>query len=408
MGSNQSRVFVTGSAVLSGQANRVSELWALAVAGKKSPGDIPGDSELAGRIGLPPGDASILARHQILALAVADQAWQTAGLGNDRNRLRGEGEKRKFSRFGCVGGSSLGGLVALEQDFAAKPDNRFSPYALSRWRGNSVSAVVALRHGLSGTVLAPNAASATGAQILWMAGTLIRSGLADAIVAVAADPAPSCRVAKAMGRNRSVAKDEASEPLSGSRSGMNPCEGAACLILESEAHASARNAHLLAEWIGGECHNESHHLQAPDPTGKTLEEMIRGFRDGILPKGRDLDWISLHATGTSRYDAIESSVIRRIYGDTLPWISAFKRTTGHALSASGLLEAALLVEGLSSGKVPPPLSGVDEALGLTIPGEAASPPAPQTAMQIGQGMGGDVVVNLLSRVEFPLVSDVRR
>jgi 3-oxoacyl-[acyl-carrier-protein] synthase II len=286
----------------------------------------------------------------------------------------------------------------MEQDFESRPDKRFSPYALSRWRGNAVSSVVALRHGLSGTVLSLNAASASGAQILWMAGTLIRSGIVDAVVAVAADQSPSQGIASAMGRNGSVAKNGNSAPLSGARSGMTPSEGAACLILESERHAAARSAKPLAEWLGGESRNESRHLQAPDPEGKILEEMIRRSLGEIIPVDTAVDWISLHATGTSRYDAVEASVLGRLFGKKLPWISAFKRTTGHALSASGLLETALLVEGLRSGDVPPPPSGIDESLGLDFP-EANSQPVPRIALQIGQGMGGDVVVNLISAIK---------
>lgn len=397
MAAKQSRVFITGSAVLSGSVDRVAELWSLAKRDLKVQGCIPGDHELAGRMGLLPGDASILSRHQILALAVADQAWNGAGLGGGRNRLRGEGSKRRHSRFGCVGGSSLGGLVAMEQDFAACPDGRFSPYALSRWRGNAVSSVVALRHGLSGTVLSLNAASASGAQILWMAGTLIRSGLADVVVAVAADQSASPGIASAMGRNGSIAKHGNSAPLSGTRSGMNPSEGAACLILESERHAAARSSKALAEWLGGESRNESLHLQAPDSGGTTLEEMIRRSLGEIIPEGTGVDWVSLHATGTSRYDSVEAAVLQRVFGEKIPWVSAFKRTTGHALSASGLLEAALLAEGLRSGEIPSPPSGIDDSLGLGRP-EGAVHPAPKFALQIGQGMGGDVVVNLLGKV----------
>ena len=397
MVAQQQRVFITGSAVLSGSVDRVDELWSLAKGDRKVQGVIPGDAELAARAGLASGDATILSRHQILALAVAEQAWKIAGLSSARNRLRGEGAKESLPRFGCVGGSSLGGLVSMEQDFESRPDKRFSPYALSRWRGNAVSSVVALRYGLSGTVLSLNAASASGAQILWMAGTLIRGGIVDAVVAVAADQLPSTGIASAMGRNGSVAKNVNSAPLSSSRSGMTPCEGAACLILESEKHAAARSAKVLAEWLGGASRNEARHLQAPDPEGKTLEEMILRSQEEIFSGGKSVDWVSLHATGTNRYDTVEASVLKRVFGEKIPWISAFKRTTGHALSASGLLEAALLAEGLRFGDVPPPPSEIDESLGLAFP-EANSLPVPRVALQIGQGMGGDVVVNLLGAI----------
>jgi 3-oxoacyl-[acyl-carrier-protein] synthase II len=281
----------------------------------------------------------------------------------------------------------------MERDLEETRGVKLSPYAISRWRGNAVGAAVALRHGLGGCVLSLNAASATGAQIIWMAGSMIRGGVADLVVAVAADPCPSELVGKALGRNGSVAKDAASTPLSPGRSGMIPAEGAACLILESAYHLAKRGAVPLAEWLGGGCLNESHHLQAPDPDGAALEGLTRDVLAEYLPAS-PTDWISLHATGTPRYDSVEARVIQRLFGERMPWVSAFKGITGHALSASGLLEAALLVEGLRRGEVPPLPQGIDESLGLSLP-DGKKPPVPKTALQIAQGMGGDVVVNLL-------------
>ena len=395
MAERRGRVFITGSGVLSGNASSTADLWSHCLQGKRVGGSIVSDQQIASVIGLSTGDLSILGRHQLLALSAVDQAWRSAGLGSAMNRLRGEGSKERHPSFGCVGGSSLGGLVAMERDLAAAQGERFSPYAVSRWRGNSVPAVVSLRHGLGGTVLSLNAASATGAQILWTAGTLIRSGIVDAVVAVAADSSLSDSVAKAMSRNGSVAKKPGSAPLSGSRSGMTPAEGGAALILESEAHAAARGAVPFAEWLGGGSANEGYHLQAPDPTGATLERLIREVvKDSVRPS---VDWVSLHATGTARYDAVECSVLSRVMGEERPWISAFKGVTGHALSASGLIEAVLLVEGLKLGQCPPLPSEVDDSLGLRLP-DSSSSPVPKTALQIAQGMGGDVVVNLLSAI----------
>ena len=395
MAERRGRVFITGSGVLSGNAASTADLWSYCLQGKRAGGSIASDQEIASEVGLSTGDFSILGRHQLLALGAVDQAWRSAGLGSPMNRLRGEGNKERLASFGCVGGSSLGGLVAMEKDLAAAQGERFSPYAVSRWRGNSVPAVVSLRHGLGGSVLSLNAASATGAQILWTAGTLIRGGIVDAVVAVAADSSLSDSVAKAMSRNGSVAKKSGSAPLSGSRSGMTPAEGAAALILESEAHAAARGASPLGEWLGGGSANEGYHLQAPDPSGATLERLIReAMKDSARPS---VDWVSLHATGTARYDAVECSVLSRVMGEEKPWISAFKGVTGHALSASGLIEAVLLVEGLRLGQCPPLPSEVDVSLGLRLPDPATSP-VPKTALQIAQGMGGGVVVNLLSAI----------
>lgn len=382
------RVVITGSGLLVGGHSSPAALWEAVVAGTIPSIRVEADPAE----GLSPGDASILSRHQLLALAAVEQAWRGAGLPADFNRLRGEGTKIRHERYACVGGSSLGGLAAMEEDCLSAGEGKFSPYALGRWRGNAVPSAVALRFGLGGTVLSLNAASATGAQILFMAGSLIRSGVADVVVAVAADTLPTPRLAAAMGRNGSVARKMDSLPLSGERSGMTPSEGCSCLILESDGHAASRGASPLAEWLGGGSANEACHLQAPDAAGATLERLI-----GALARGHDIDWVSLHATGTRRFDAVEAAVVRRIFPTKLPWISAFKRHAGHTLSASGLIEAALLMEGLQRGSLPPWPSNTDPALGFpTVPPRDPAPP--KKALQIAQGMGGDVVVNLLGSV----------
>ena len=395
--SNPHRVFVTGCSVLTGGCDSLDGLFDLLCADKTVSGELPDSKALAEIAGLEAGDSGILSRHQLLALAVVERAWSSAGLPPDRNRLRGEGSKHRFSSFGCVSGSSLGGLVAMEEDIEAS--GKLSPYSISRWRGNAVSAAATVRYGLGGADFSLNAASATGAQILYLAASLIASGMLDAVVAVAADAAVSPVLKSAMGRGGSVTRNSDCRPLSAGRSGMLPVEGAACLVLESASHAARRGAAPLAEWCGGGCANESRHLMAPDPEALVLEELLANTKNqAALREGasRAIDWVSLHATGTPRFDAAEVSCVRRVFGDSLPWISAMKRTTGHALAASGLLEAGLIVEGLRLGKWPAWPADIDPEFGLP-PSPLIPAHRPALAVQIGQGMGGTVVVNTLCR-----------
>jgi 3-oxoacyl-[acyl-carrier-protein] synthase II len=395
--SNSHRVFVTGCSVLTGGCDSLDGLFDLLCADRTASGSLPDSKALAEIAGLEAGDFGILSRHQLLALAVVERAWSSAGLPPDRNRLRGEGTKHRISGFGCVSGSSLGGLVAMEEDLEAS--GKLSPYSISRWRGNAVSAAATVRYGLGGADFSLNAASATGAQILYLAASLIASGMLDAVVAVAADAAVSPVLKSAMGRGGSVTRNSNCRPLSAGRSGMLPVEGAACLVLESASHAARRGAAPLAEWSGGGCANESRHLMAPDPEALVLEELLTNVKNQSSLRGgacQLIDWVSLHATGTPRFDAAEVACVRRVFGRSLPWISAMKRTTGHALAASGLLEAGLIVEGLRLGKWPAWPADIDPEFGLP---ESPLTPArrPAMAVQIGQGMGGTVVVNALSR-----------
>jgi 3-oxoacyl-(acyl-carrier-protein) synthase len=282
----------------------------------------------------------------------------------------------------------------MDQDLRSAGDP--SPYSLSRWRGNSTAAAVALRFGGGGADFSTNAASATGAQTLYLAAMLVRSGVLDAVVAVAADEAPTQGVLTAMESNRSVAHSSEARPLGVLRKGMKPCEGAACLILESESHALARGAKPIAEWLDGAAGHEARHFLAPDPEGEVLGELLGQILGRPVPGDAEKYWALLHATGTPRFDGIEISRLRRFFGGSLPWITAVKRTTGHALGASGMIEAVLAVEGLRLRKVPCWPSSTDPALALDA-SRPANPPQPESALLIGQGMGGTVVLNLLAR-----------
>lgn len=391
------RVVVTGVGALAGGAGSVEEIWKSLLVDRMVDDGVPTREWLRESAEVPVADAAILGRHQLLALAVVRMAWRQAGLPGEHNRLRGEGAKNRFAHFGCVSGSSTGGLVAMEEDFAARGRKRFSPYSLTRWRSNAIGSVVSVAFGLGGSDFSLNAASATGAQCVMLAGTLIRAGAIDAAVVVAGDPLPGPMLREAMERNGSIAKTPEGRPLSAGRSGMHPREGAGCLILESAEHAERRGAVTLAEWSGGHTAGEAYHLMAPDPSGDALGDLLRRtLGASTLGPSGGVDWISLHATGTPRFDAVEVETLKRFFGGAFPWITAVKRTTGHCLAASGVIEAALLSHGLFVGNVPRWPERVDEALGLDAC-RPASAPLPRHAIQIGQGMGGVVVVNAFSR-----------
>lgn len=389
-----SRVWITGAAVLAGGSSDIGRVWEALAKDEVLALAPPSLTELAADAGLDSGDARIVSRTQLLALSAVERAWKAARLPAQRNKLRGEGKKTRHPRIGVVGGSSLGGLCAMDHDLASGGEP--SPYALCRWRGNSPAAAVALRFGCGGADFSTNAASATGAQTLYLAAMLVRSGVLDAVVAVAADEAPGGQVLEAMHSNRSVTHSPEARPLGPLRKGMKPCEGAACLILESETHALARGAESMGQWIAGAAGNEARHFLAPDPEGEVLGELLAQILAAPESGKAEKLWALLHATGTPRFDGIEISCLRRFFGGSLPWITAVKRTTGHALGASGLIEAVVALEGFRRGEVPCWPLNTDPALALDA-ARPANPPRPETALMIGQGMGGTVVVNLLGR-----------
>jgi nodulation protein E len=74
---------------------------------------------------------------------------------------------------------------------------------------------------------------------------------------------------------------------------------------------------------------------------------------GIAPEA--IDYINAHGTGTAANDVTETRAIRRLFGthaDKLA-ISSTKSMHGHALGASGALEAFATLMALREGVLPP-------------------------------------------------------
>lgn len=396
-------VWITGSSVIVGGAVGVETVWSYVKADAAIPVTRLDDGTLQNLTNLGRSDWKVLGRTQRLAVATVEMAWQSAGLPPSRRPLRGEhGNIHRNGAWGVVGGSSVGGLAEMELEMADgfhKAPTSWSPYAVTRWRGNACSAAVALRFGLGGPDFSLNAASATGAQIAYLAGHLISAGLAEMVVAVASDIELPPHLLAAMESNGSIAPvgSASGPPLSASRNGMHPSEGAACLIFESSHHAQLRGAASQAQWLGGRCANECHHFVAPAPDGETVRSCTMELLECCGINADSIDWVMLHATGTRRFDAIEMETVRAIFGDRpWPWLTAAKRSTGHVMGASGLVDAALLVEGIRRNEVPEWPKEIDPA--LRVPDKPSTPPAPRRALQLSQGMGGSVVINLWGMV----------
>ena len=134
------------------------------------------------------------------------------------------------------------------------------------------------------------------------------------------------QLAKAMGVKSTSGKGR---PLTAQRDGMRTVESAVALILESEEHAKKRKFKPLARWMGGSVKNECFHLLAPDETMKTLEEAFRDTIESVDIKSSQIDWLSLHATGTRVWDPLEIAMTKKIFKNQIPHLSAFKRSFGH-------------------------------------------------------------------------------
>jgi 3-oxoacyl-[acyl-carrier-protein] synthase II len=77
---------------------------------------------------------------------------------------------------------------------------------------------------------------------------------------------------------------------------------------------------------------------------------------GIEPD--DIDYVNAHGTSTPLNDRLETLALKRVFGEyahELP-ISSTKSMIGHSLGAAGAIEAAICVQVLQEGIIPPTIN----------------------------------------------------
>ncbi len=200
-------------------------------------------------------------------------------------------------------------------------------YALQEM-GN-VAQCVAQQLGAAGPTYAISTACSSGAKALATGARLLRSGMADAVVAGGVDALSGFTIAGF--QSLEAVSAARCNPLSANRAGINIGEGAALFLMGRDAGPVR-----LAGW--GES-ADAHHMSAPEPSGRGAAAAMRLAlaRAGIA--GTDVDYLNLHGTATAQNDAMESLAVSDVLGLEVP-VSSTKPLTGHALGAAGAIEAA--------------------------------------------------------------------
>jgi 3-oxoacyl-[acyl-carrier-protein] synthase II len=193
----------------------------------------------------------------------------------------------------------------------------------------------------------------------------------------------------------------ASRPFDANREGFVYSEGAACLILERLEHALARGAPIYAEVIGHSSSSDAFHIAAPDPTGAGAVRTMRwALRDaGISPE--DVNYINAHGTSTPANDAMETSAIKQVFGDHAYRlaVSSTKSMIGHAMGASGAIEASVCALSLERQLLHPTINyeTPDPACALDYVPNHSRPARLEVALSNSFGLGGQNACLVLRR-----------
>jgi 3-oxoacyl-[acyl-carrier-protein] synthase II len=253
------------------------------------------------------------------------------------------------------------------------------------------------RIGLHGPSLTFSNACSASNFALGLAADMIALGEADAAIVAGCDSLTESMVGLA--DRASPLHAERLQPFDRDRRGVILGEGAAALVLESEARVAARGARPLA-WLRGvgmSC--DAFHETAP-----SLDGVVRAMRDahrrsGVTPA--QIDLLLAHGTGTALNDQNEIHAFRTVFGEHAPrvMITGIKSMTGHTSGASALIGVIGAIESMAQGRVPPTIglsTVLPEGEGLDFVVEAARPARVKVAQVDAFGFGG---VNAVAVVE---------
>jgi len=303
-------------------------------------------------------EARRLPRSTQIALATAMQAVEDAKL---------PGTMPHPERAGVVFGTALGGIDNLIDGlelFREKGYQRVNPFVLPSGIPNLSGFAISKCF----QCLGPNAtivtACATGTQTVGEGAEFIRRGAADIVIAGGTEALvkdysiAGFAVMRALPVNYNNDPAKASRPFDAKREGFVFSEGAATMVLESLEHAQARGANIYAEIIGQASSADGYHIAAPHPEGLgAIRTMKWALQDaGINPE--EVDYINTHGSSTPLNDPIETKAIKDVFGDHAYdlVISSTKSMLGHAMGASGTIEAAACALAITKGIIPPTIN----------------------------------------------------
>jgi len=306
----------------------------------------------------------LIRRTDLFGLYAAGRAIEGAGIIGHRDAQDAAAAAIYSDRTGVYVGSG-GGNYQNQYDYLpllteAKGDLRefgrqlvdtVNPMWLLRTLPNNVLGHIGIRHGLKG----PNACitnhSVGGTLAVIEAFEALRHSEADRAVAVGHD-APIEPQMLLYYHGVGLLASEALRPFDARHDGSVFGEGAAALMLETEASAAARGASVLGEVLGGGSACEAEGLFTIRDDGDGVVRAIRQALDDAQLRREDVGMVVAHGNGTPQSDASEAAALREVFGNAMPLVTAFKWAFGHLIAAAGILDAVLALGALKQRVVP--------------------------------------------------------
>ncbi|MDG1170357.1 MAG: beta-ketoacyl-[acyl-carrier-protein] synthase family protein, partial [Sulfitobacter sp.] len=228
---------------------------------------------------------SLYVRFTLFTLAAAREAIAQSGL-----TFSGE----LSARSGVVLGTAGGGVSTWDDNYRAvyeEGKNRVHPFVVPKLMNNAAASHVSMEWNLKGPSFTVSTACASSNHAMAQAFSMVRSGMAPAMVTGGSESMLCFGGVKAWEGLRVMSRD-ACRPFSANRNGMVQGEGAGIFVFEEYEHARKRGADILCEVIGFAMTSDASDIVMPSKAG-AARAMQGALSDaGVNPE--DVTYINAH------------------------------------------------------------------------------------------------------------------
>ena len=366
---NKRRVVITGLGALAPNGNTVPQYWDALINGKSGIGYITAfDTEnlsvkIAGELSdfepenhFDRKELRKLDPFTIYHIVSSSEAISQAKLVDNVD----------LDRVGVMIGSGVGGIQTLEDQcevYNSRGQRRVSPFFVPRMIANIAAGNLAIKYGFKGPNQTIISACASGTDAIGLAARAIQYGDADVMVTGGTEASVTGLTISGFANIKALSTrnedpESASRPFDLERDGFVLGEGSATIILEELSHARKRGVEILGELAGYGSTDDAFHITQPSEGGKgAIRAMKNAIQDANLST-QDIDYINAHGTSTPFNDKTESAAISSLFKETAEKlkVSSTKSMGGHALGASGALEAIACIMAIQNDIVPPTIN----------------------------------------------------
>ena len=366
---NKRRVVITGLGALAPNGNTVPQYWDALINGKSGIGYITAfDTEnlsvkIAGELSdfepenhFDRKELRKLDPFTIYHIVSSSEAISQAKLVDNVD----------LDRVGVMIGSGVGGIQTLEDQcevYNSRGQRRVSPFFVPRMIANIAAGNLAIKYGFKGPNQTVISACASGTDAIGLAARAIQYGDADVMVTGGTEASVTGLTISGFANIKALSTrnedpESASRPFDLERDGFVLGEGSATIILEELSHARKRGVEILGELAGYGSTDDAFHITQPSEGGKgAIRAMKNAIQDANLST-QDIDYINAHGTSTPFNDKTESAAISSLFKETAEKlkVSSTKSMVGHALGASGALEAIACIMAIQNDIVPPTIN----------------------------------------------------